>query len=369
MMNRIPRALVVLAVPLALIACAGNRQGGIANETTSGSKEESKPLTAQPWEPTAVDFGPLVTSQQPSLPQAQEMAEAILQGDAASRLQAASSRLPSILEGGAIRYFMVHGRQPASPTELAEFIFMQPAPDLIADVEALLSARSVQGDPIAAQPNVRFELQATAAGLELRRPMLIEGEWKIRQDLPLVGRSSKFLPSAGQPSLSEKAPPVEPLSTRHFNRTKTPYAAWAIQHGYRDSANSPHDARLAEAESQLMWYLANAADNTGQLADSIDALRNQTGLEIINLRPSDPGAAQLQLDWDGAQAYRLRTTYSSGVTVDTVEFYTQVGVIGSSWREMPTSYYEQYVTGRTWQSLGAWQLASPDEATFQLPGT
>lgn len=160
---------------------------------------------------------------------------------------------------------------------------------------------------------------------------------------PLLERPSHLMRRAvTEESLSGLAP------KSRWSRLNSTLAGWATE----------PDARIGIAARQLEWLLLQAGITLWRLPVDLEEAQAAAGVQLINLIPGQPNQADIEIAWDGQQAFLFTQRFASGVETESVLFFHGLGgsETSASWNR-PEKLWEK-APQREWQPFAALNLVA-----------
>lgn len=234
------------------------------------------------------------------------------------------------------RYKLVYGHAPVEISDFAPFAFTWPAlPQgdsivpipLLEDGAALNAVQSASLEKVLSQPeSLPYHLSLSGDELVIQYPSASPADKQLGVK---VWHRPIYTAAEVNPGWDEQYFNTVPLATLN-NAVDAPDLHRRLLF-YRSRAEDLADARVGEAADQLLALLESVTSQYQASFTDWESVARLRAVSTINLTPSEiPEDADIVLESNGRDAYRLRVRYPSGYTEDTaVVSMKMAGTLGS----------------------------------------
>ena len=262
------------------------------------------------------------------------------------------------VEGLRVAAVGVHRATGAYPTnlgELAPYCFTWPASGphssqpLPLMSPAALKARSCTLQELSAHGEA-MSVDLSAQSVTINQPVQIAGKLAIQPQSLGYGFDPGTYVS------------VQQGRTDAAGLAKGPWSSPALA---KITTTDPADLRYFAAAEAIELMIEDAASHFNEFPTSPEEIERAAGGRFINLVPVTTAQAEIEIGWDGVQAYRILVHLPSGKPADTVKYFTSLGPMCGSAVVYSYSEFATHVK-RPMRTIAAFNLVPIAEAT--LPG-
>lgn len=308
------------------------------------------------------------------------MGAALRAGEPGAWVSRAWLAWPHLLLPAISQYRLLHAELPASPEDIAPYLFVWPADGKASAIPAPWvedASDLTELSPVNWQPGVESGLSVAYSFGEnsMLRWTAPEQGWAEGQN-PYPGNFSQdviWYSTTAVPTLLPfenfeddyvtSDPVTEPFSAQELEDLATDsgaeFLAWSILNEYQQRCGVPNHARQTAVAWTMRELFQQSAAALGRLPEDLDEMLWSTGSVLVNLEPEDePEDAVIECWSDGVQILRYRVVFEEGMEEDTSVFFTMLNSESFDAYIVPTELLADYgLVPEEWQLLGRWALA------------